>query len=114
MFQASKMQGEPQGVSEERDKLGRYKRGYNPRIAKQLRIAAKVEELRHEYFPCGGESRMDASRLILAARHYVIAETCRDPVVSQRSARVAEYLLSKIKRLEEPLPLLDELLEAAK
>ena len=108
------MQGKPQGILKERDKLGRYRCGYNPRIAKQIRIAAKVEELRHEFFPCGGESHMDASRLMLAAKHYVTAETCRDPVVSQRSARVAEYLLSKIKRLEEPLPLLDELLEAAK
>ena len=52
------MRGEFQGVSQERDKLGRYKPGYNPRIAKQIRIAAKVEELRHEYFPCGGETVM--------------------------------------------------------
>ena len=51
---------------------------------------------------------------MLAAKHYVTAETCRDPIVSQRATRCAEYLLSKIKREEEPLPLLDELLEAAK
>ena len=108
------MQGEFQGVSQERDKLGRYKPGYNPRIGKQIRIAAKVEELRHEYFPCGGETVMDGNRLRLAAKHYVDAETCTDPVVSQRATRCAEYLLSKIKRKEEPLPLLDELLEAAK
>ena len=60
------------------------------------------------------DSRMDASRLMLAAKHYVTAETCRDPVVSQRATRCAEYLLSKVKREEEPLPLLDDLLEAAK
>ena len=107
------MQGKPQGILKERDKLGRYRCGYNPRIAKQIRIAAKVEELRHEFFPCGGESHMDASRLMLAAKHYVTAETCRDPVVSQRATRCAEYLVSKIKRQEEPLPLLDELLEGA-
>ena len=76
------MQGKPQGILKERDKLGRYRCGYNPRIAKQIRIAAKVEELRHEFFPCGGESHMDASRLMLAAKHYVTAETCRDPVVA--------------------------------
>lgn len=103
------MQGEPQGILQERDKLGRYRRGYNPRIAKQIRIAAKVEELRHEFFPSGGETRMDASRLMLAARHYVTAETCRDPVVSQRATRVAEYLLSKLTRQEEPVPSLREL-----
>ena len=108
------MQGKPQGILKERDKLGRYRCGYNPRIAKQIRIAAKDEELRHEFFPCGGESHMDASRLMLAAKHYVTAETCRDPIVSQRATRCAEYLLAKIKRQEEPLPLLDELLEAAK
>jgi hypothetical protein len=104
------MQGRAQGILEERDRLGRYRRGYNPHVAKQIRVAAKVEELRHEYFPCGGESRMDASRLMLAAKHYVTAETCRDPVVSQRATRCAEYLLSKIKREEEPVPSLQELL----
>src|SRR6516164_11723355 len=102
------MQGKPQGILKERDKLGRYRCGYNPRIAKEIRIAAKVEQLRHEFFPCGGESQMDASRLMLAARHYVTAETCRDPVVSQRATRVAEYLLSKLTRQEEPVPSLRE------
>ena len=29
------MQGDIQGVAKERDKLGRYRRGYNPHIAKQ-------------------------------------------------------------------------------
>jgi hypothetical protein len=52
---------------------------------------------------------MDAERLQLAARHLVIAERARDPVVAQRSVRVAEYLLSKLKREEEPLPSLKEL-----
>jgi len=50
------MQGGPQGISQERDKLGHYRRGYNPRISKRTRIAAKLEELRKEFFPNGGES----------------------------------------------------------
>jgi hypothetical protein len=52
---------------------------------------------------------MDAERLRLAAKHYVTAETCRDPIVAQRATRVAEFLLSKIKREEPPLPTLKEL-----
>jgi len=107
------MSGESHGILTDRDRHGRFKRGNNARDAKLIRIMAKAEELRHEYFPCGGETRMDASRLMLAAKHYVTAETCRDPVVSQRATRCAEYLVSKIKRQEEPLPLLDELLEGA-
>jgi len=47
---------------------------------------------------------MDASRLSLAAKHYVTAETCRDPVVAQRATRVAEYLLSKLKPPPAPRP----------
>ena len=104
------MVGAAHGVLADRDPhTGRFRRGNNARLAKELRIAAKVEQLRHEYFPCGGESTMDASRLMLAARHYVTAETCRDPVVSQRATRVAEYLLSKLTRQEEPVPSLREL-----
>jgi len=97
------MQGEPQGILQDRDELGRMKRGFNPRVSKQIRIAAKVEELRHEYDPNGTLLAVDRSRLMLAAKHYVTAETCRDPVVSQRATRCAEYLLSKVKR-EEPQP----------
>jgi hypothetical protein len=104
------MQGELQGVSADRDGLGRYKRGFNSRKATQVRIAAKAEELMREYFPCGGCTVMDASRLKLAARHYVTAETARDPVVSQRATRCAEYLLSKVKRPEAPEPTLEEFL----
>jgi hypothetical protein len=111
------MHGEPHRIltdedrfgRSDRDQLGRFKRGNNARYAKEIRIAAKVEQLRHEFFPCGGESQMDASRLMLAAKHYVTAETCRDPVVSQRATRCAEYLLTKIKRQEEPVPSLEEL-----
>jgi hypothetical protein len=108
------MQGEPQALPQDRDRLGRYRRGYNPRISKRIRVAAKLEELRREFFPNGGESVMDVNRMSLAARHYYAAETAKDAVVSQRATRCAEYLLSKIKRQEEPLPLLDELLEGAK
>jgi len=116
----AKMPGEPQGILEERDKLGRYKPGFNPRITRRMRIAAKLEELRHEFFPSGGESRMDASRLRLAAQHYYIAETARDPTVSVRSTRTAEYLLNKLKpavlrpaqvSLETARELLDRLTE---
>jgi hypothetical protein len=35
--------------------------------------------------------------LKLAAMHYIIAETARDPTVSVRSARTAEYLLNKLR-----------------
>jgi hypothetical protein len=98
------MQGEPQDPLQERDKLGRYKPGFNPRITRRMRIAAKLEELRHKYFPNGGGSAIDASRLRLAAQHYFTAETCRDPVVAQRATRCAEYLLSKLKPPSAPRP----------
>jgi len=91
------MLGEPQDVLQERDELGRYRRGFNPRITKRMRIAAKLEELRREFFPSGGESAIDAGRLRLAAQHYFTAETAKDAVVAQRATRVAEYLLSKLK-----------------
>jgi hypothetical protein len=104
------MNGEANGAASDRDPhTGRFVAGNNARLAKQLKIAAKVEQLRHEYFPCGGESSMDASRLMLAAKHYVIAEDARDPTVCVRSTRTAEYLLAKIRRQEEPLPSLAEL-----
>jgi hypothetical protein len=91
------MLGDLQSASAERDKLGRYKPGFNSRKVKQERIAAKLNELVAEYFPNGGYSVMDAARLKLAAQHYVDAETCRDPVTRQRATRCAEYLLSKLK-----------------
>jgi hypothetical protein len=102
------MQGDLQGGSAERDELGRYKPGYSSRRVKLERIAAKLAELIAEYFPNGGYSRMDASRLNLAAKHYVTAETCRDPVVAQRATRCAEYLLSKLKPpAPRPVPALE-------
>jgi len=91
------MQGDLQGGSAERDKLGRYKPGYSSRRVKLERIAAKLNELIAEFFPGGGYSVMDANRLKLVAQHYVDAETCRDPVVRQRATRCAEYLLHKLK-----------------
>jgi hypothetical protein len=97
VFGWSKMLGDLQGISAERDKLGRYKPGYNSRRVKQERIAAKLNELTAEFFPDNGYSRMDAARLKLAAQHYVDAETCRDPVTRHRATRCAEYLLSKLK-----------------
>jgi hypothetical protein len=103
------MQGEPQGVLQDRDELGRMKRGYNPRVSKLIRIAAKVEELQRELFPNGGGTVMDNNRLRLAAKHYVTAETCRDPVVAQRATRCAEFLLSRINPVEEPPPSFAEL-----
>jgi len=47
---------------------------------------------------------------MLAAKHYVIAESCRDPIVAQRSTRCAEFLLSKVKRQEGPSPTLEQIL----
>jgi hypothetical protein len=98
------MQGDLQGGSAERDRLGRYKPGYSSRRVKLERIAAKLNELVAEYFPNGGYSRMDAARLKLAAQHYVDAETCRDPVTRQRATRCAEYLLSKLRPPLAPRP----------
>jgi hypothetical protein len=99
------MQGKRQDKVQERDKLGRYNPGFNPRISKRIRVAAKLEELRREFFPDGGESAIDAGRLRLAAQHYFTAETSKDAVVAQRATRVAEYLLSKITRPAQPEPL---------
>jgi len=98
------MQGDLQGGSAGRDRLGRYKPGYSSRRVKLERIAAKLEELRREFFPTGGESAIDASRLRLAAQHYIIAETARDPTVSVRSTRTAEYLLNKLRPSAPPRP----------
>jgi hypothetical protein len=68
---------------------------------------AKAEQLRREYFSCGGETIMDANRLRLAAEHYCIAEDTRDATESVRSTRAAEYLLAKIQRHDEPVPSLE-------
>ena len=89
------MSGEPQDIF--RDERGRYKPGFNTRMTKRMRVAARLEELHQEYFPNGGYSVMDANRLKLAAQHYFTAETSQDAIVAQRATRVAEYLLSKLK-----------------
>ena len=94
------MSGEPQDMV--RDERGRYKPGFNTRMTRRMRIAAKLEELQHEYFPNGGYSVMDANRLKLAAQHYFTAETSQDAVVAQRATRVAEYLLAKLSRPAAP------------
>ena len=94
------MSGEPQDIF--RDERGRYKPGFNTRMTKRMRVAVRLEELRREYFPTGGESVMDANRLKLAAQHYFTAETSQDAVVAQRATRVAEYLLSKLSRPPAP------------
>jgi hypothetical protein len=94
------MSGEPQDIF--RDERGRYKSGFNTRITKRMRVAAKLEELRQEFFPGGGASVMDVNRLELAAQHYFTAETAQDAVVAQRATRVAEYLLSKLKPPSAP------------
>jgi hypothetical protein len=106
--------GEPHGVAADHDRLGRFTRGNNARVAKQRKIAAKFEALRHEYFPNGGENIMDSSRLVLAAKHFVTAETHRDTIIAQRSVRLAELLLSKIKRPAKPALSLAEALAAAR
>jgi hypothetical protein len=77
------MSGESQAVLQDRDKFGRYRPGFNPRISKRLRVEAKLGELIAEYFPNGGYSVMDANRLKLAAQHYFTAETSKDAVVAQ-------------------------------
>ena len=90
------MSGDLQVAS--RDKRGRMLPGNNSRTIKQARIAARLEELRAEYDPAGNASALDRHRLELAAMHYIIAETARDPTVSVRSTRTAEYLLAKLSR----------------
>jgi hypothetical protein len=96
------MSGDLQAAS--RDKRGRMLPGNNSRTIKQARIAVRLEELRAEYDPAGNASAIDRNRLKLAAMHYIIAETARDPTVSVRSTRAAEYLLAKLKRPPAPCP----------
>jgi hypothetical protein len=103
------MSGEPQDIF--RDERGRYKPGFNTRITKRMRVAAKLEELRHEFFPGGGASVMDVNRLKLAAQHYFTAETSQDAVVAQRATRCAEYLLSKLTPAPRP-PAADQAAQA--
>jgi len=91
-----------------------YKSGQNYHTTKRARIAAKLEELRQEFFPIGGYSVMDGNRLKLAAAHYVDAESCRDPVTRQRATRCAEYLLAKLTRPAAPLPATQAPLETAR
>jgi len=76
---------------------GRFEPGMNSRKRKQLKVAAKFDELVAEYFPNGGYGVIDANRLKLAAQHYIDADLCRDPVIRQRATRCAEYLLSKLR-----------------
>ena len=90
----------------------RDKPGNNSRTIKQARIAARLEELRAEYDPVGNASALDRHRLELAAMHYIIAETARDPTVSVRSTRTAEYLLAKLR--PPPAPRLAPALETAR
>jgi hypothetical protein len=80
------------------------KPGQNRHSTKRDRITAKLAQLTAEYFPAGGMTVMDNNRLKLAAAHYIDAETCRDPVIRQRAARCAEYLLSKLKPPSAPRP----------
>jgi hypothetical protein len=97
-----------------RDKRGRMLPGNNSRTIKQARIAARLEELRAEYDPAGNASAVDRHRLELAAMHYIIAETARDPTVSVRSTRTAEYLLAKLKPPASRLPAVQASLETAR
>jgi hypothetical protein len=90
----------------------RDKPGNNSRTIKQARIAARLEELRAEYDPAGNASVIDRNRLKLAAMHYIIAETARDPTVSVRSTRTAEYLLSKLRPPAAPRSPVDQAAQA--
>ena len=95
------MSGEPQDII--RDERGRYKPGFNTRMTKRMRTAAKVALLRAEYDPSGkGLSPIDENRLCLAAKHLIIAEICNDPTECVRSTRTAEYLLNKLSRSSAP------------
>jgi hypothetical protein len=94
------------GLEKRLANLNPCKPGENRHTRKAERIAAKLEELRQAYFPNGGYDVMDANRLKLAAMHYIIAETARDPTVSVRSTRTAEYLLAKIKPPSAPRSLM--------
>jgi hypothetical protein len=66
------MSGDLQAAS--RDKRGRMLPGNNSRTIRQVRIAARLRELRAEYDPVGNASAIDRYRLELAAMHYIIAE----------------------------------------
>jgi hypothetical protein len=91
-----------------RDKLGRMLPGMNSRKLKQLKVAAKFDELVAEFFPHGGYGVMDENRLRLAAAHYIDADLCRDPVIRQRATRCAEYLLHKLRPPAPPPPAADD------
>jgi hypothetical protein len=110
------MHGESHGILTGRDRRGRFKAGNTAsrggREAKLIRITAKIEELSREYDD-GSLSAVDRNRLMLAARHYVTAETTNNLNQSIRATRCAEMLLSRIRRQEVPTPSLQELLAGA-
>jgi hypothetical protein len=90
------------GLEKRLANLRPYQPGQNRHTTRRERIDARLAELVAEYFPNGGYSVMDAHRLKLAAMHYIIAETARDPTVSVRSTRTAEYLLAKLRPTSAP------------
>ena len=90
------------GLEKRLANLRPYKPGQNRHTTRRERIDARLAELAAEYFPNGGYSVMDAHRMKLAAMHYIVAETARDPTVSVRSTRTAEYLLAKLSRSPAP------------
>jgi hypothetical protein len=62
------MDGHQSVVATDRDPhTGRFVAGNHGRFTKQLKIAAKAEELRHEYFPGGGETVMDVSSAFIGS-----------------------------------------------
>jgi hypothetical protein len=91
------------------DRNGRFTRGNIARTSREDRIAAKFAELCREYFPDGKMGTMAGVRLGLAAKHFVTAESCRDPYMAQRATRCAEYLLNKVRQPEKPVPSLEGL-----
>jgi len=100
------------GLEKRLANLRPYKPGQNRHTTRRERIDARLAELAAEYFPNGGYSVMDAHRMKLAAMHYIVAETARDPTVSVRSTRTAEYLLAKLR--PPPAPRLAPALETAR
>jgi len=103
---------------QDRDKFGRYRPGFNPRISKRLRVEARLRELVAEYFPNGGCSVIDANRVrVRAAQAALNVETPRlepqraplnlvaeeiEPlaVVVERQRRRADAMLREARDIE--------------
>jgi hypothetical protein len=72
-------------------------------------VAAILGRLRAQYDPDNALSGVDADRLVLAAKHLAIAQTCSDATLSVRSINAAERLLANVRKPEVKVPTLAEL-----